>query len=339
MERDIVRAGALTGYRRVVRELGGAPATLLAEHGLSDEMLDDPDCFIPYTGLMKLLEASAVRLGCSDLGLRIAAKQSMSTLGMMSVALRNAPDIRAAIKATSRSLYLHAPGLSVNMAPEFQKGREIVTYELSLQSAPRAVQTMELTMGLAVRITRMLAQRDDVITGVQFMHKPAATRVSYRRHLKLTPTFETNAYAIIIPRKGLEYSIAGANSEILAIFDSLLGLHSPNSGQSFDGQIDAVMTRLIRSGVAGLQDAADAIGLHPRALQRRLAERGTSFEAVRDAVRRRLAESYLAQKSIPLAHVAQLLCCADQTVLTRHCRRWFNMTPGSFRRHANENGG
>ena len=140
-----------------------------------------------------------------------------------------------------------------------------------------------------------------------------------------------------MPRAGLDHPIAGANSELMTMFDSLLGLHAPNPAQQFEEQLGAVITRLIRSGMAGLDDAADATGLHRRTLQRRLAERGTSFEAVRDTVRRRLAGTYLAQGSIPLAHVAQLLSCADQSVLTRHCRRWFNMTPGRYRREISQN--
>ncbi|MGH8431573.1 MAG: helix-turn-helix domain-containing protein [Solimonas sp.] len=71
--------------------------------------------------------------------------------------------------------------------------------------------------------------------------------------------------------------------------------------------------------------------MHPRTLQRRLTEEGATFEKVRDEVRKDMAETYLANQLVPLAHVAHLLGYANQSVLTRSCLRWFGRTPLAMR--------
>ena len=83
--------------------------------------------------------------------------------------------------------------------------------------------------------------------------------------------------------------------------------------------------------ISCLEDVADLLNMHPRTLQRRLTSEGTTFERVRDDARRRLAEIYLANDVVPLAHVAQLLGYASQSVLTRSCLRWFGKTPLAMR--------
>ncbi|WP_068154281.1 helix-turn-helix domain-containing protein [Rhodococcus phenolicus] len=67
--------------------------------------------------------------------------------------------------------------------------------------------------------------------------------------------------------------------------------------------------------------------LHPRALQRRLAEAGRTFEVMVDDIRRELATTLLAQPDVPLSAVAQQLGYSEQSALTRSCRRWFGTTP------------
>jgi AraC-like DNA-binding protein len=71
--------------------------------------------------------------------------------------------------------------------------------------------------------------------------------------------------------------------------------------------------------------------MHPRTLQRRLKEEGTTFEEIKDEVRRDMAERYLSQTEMPLAQVTALLDYSEQSALGRSCRRWFHTTPRDFR--------
>ena len=66
--------------------------------------------------------------------------------------------------------------------------------------------------------------------------------------------------------------------------------------------------------------------MHPRTLQRRARE-GTTFEAIKDEVRRDLAQQYLSQPELPLTQITALLGYSEQSAFGRSCRRWFDMTP------------
>ena len=66
----------------------------------------------------------------------------------------------------------------------------------------------------------------------------------------------------------------------------------------------------------------------------RTADERTSFTAVLDDVRRHEAHRYLTTTDLPLARVARLVGVAEQAVLTRLARRWWDRTPAAVRREA-----
>ena len=83
---------------------------------------------------------------------------------------------------------------------------------------------------------------------------------------------------------------------------------------------------------ASLEQVAGMLALHPRTLQRRLAEEGTGFDHLRDEALRERAHQYLTESSLAMSHVALALGFSEQSALTRACKRWFGQTPTALRR-------
>jgi AraC-like DNA-binding protein len=108
----------------------------------------------------------------------------------------------------------------------------------------------------------------------------------------------------------------------------------PSRERTVVEQAEEVLRGLTRAGMADLARVAQALGLHPRTLQRRLQAEGVRFGELLDAQRKAWAGELMVQRSLPLADIAQLLGFADQSVLTRACRRWFGATPRQLRGQA-----
>ncbi|SCU91258.1 Ornithine utilization regulator (fragment) [Cupriavidus necator] len=67
-------------------------------------------------------------------------------------------------------------------------------------------------------------------------------------------------------------------------------------------------------------------------LQRRLAVEGTSFQSLKDQLRRDLAIERLSTSSTPVSQLAAQLGFADTTAFNRAFKVWTGSTPGSYRR-------
>ena len=68
-----------------------------------------------------------------------------------------------------------------------------------------------------------------------------------------------------------------------------------------------------------------------RTLQRRLADRGATYQSLVDEARRQLAEKLLRDTGYSLAEVAYLTGFSEQSAFTRAFKRWAGQTPRSYR--------
>lgn len=101
-----------------------------------------------------------------------------------------------------------------------------------------------------------------------------------------------------------------------------------------DSISERVRSHLHRSQPAWPDLAATADALHMAAstLQRRLAADGTSFQALKDRLRRDLAIVRLNTSAVPLAALADELGFADSAAFQRAFKSWTGSAPGAYRR-------
>lgn len=81
-----------------------------------------------------------------------------------------------------------------------------------------------------------------------------------------------------------------------------------------------------------LAATADALHMAASTLQRRLAADGTSFQALKDELRRDLAIVRLNTSAVPLAALADELGFADSAAFQRAFKSWTGSAPGAYRR-------
>jgi len=96
--------------------------------------------------------------------------------------------------------------------------------------------------------------------------------------------------------------------------------------------VRTIVRQLLPTGAATMEVIAAQFNLHPKTLQRRLADEGVTYAALVDDVRKEAAERYLRTTQISLSHLTRELGYAEQSVLTRSCRRWFGCGPAAYRK-------
>lgn len=114
---------------------------------------------------------------------------------------------------------------------------------------------------------------------------------------------------------------------VLDYLDIVIDRHRPTMSSS----IRKLIQQLLPTGSATVSVVAGQFRPHPKALRRRLASEGTTFNAIVDGVRRETAEHYLQDSDMALTHLARQLGYAEQSVLSRSCQRWFGGSPAALR--------
>ena len=114
--------------------------------------------------------------------------------------------------------------------------------------------------------------------------------------------------------------------------------------QAFRAKLAAARTltprlrRLLDSqrSLISIEEAAPKLHLSVSTLKRRLAEAGTSFRALREAVLQDRALLLLGDRSLSLESIAGRLGYSDLANFSHAFKRWTGTSPGLFRRRACE---
>jgi AraC-like DNA-binding protein len=323
----MVRAQALRGYPELVRELGGSPNRILRKAGVDPAAINRLTAFISFETLINLLERSADELGCADFGLRLAERQDLGILGTLAVAMRHSSTVGEAMGCAAKYVGVHNAALAFSIGPKEHSDREALRFQVLDTHDPQWAQTAEHGVGLTWRIMTLLSEGRCRLFEVWFPHRMVGSTESYRDRFDAPVTFRADHPALIISASDLDLAISEHNQVLHDAATDYLASKLVRGRTSFTSQVRRAIEALLGTGTCSYRQVASALHVSPRTLQRRLADEGTSFEALKDQIRRDLAERYLSQPDLPLAQVSALLDYSEQSALGRSCRRWFNAPP------------
>ncbi len=105
----------------------------------------------------------------------------------------------------------------------------------------------------------------------------------------------------------------------------------PRRDAGISGQVRAHLQRA-QPLWPDLARCAEALHLSPSTLQRRLAAEGSSFQSLKDQLRREVAIYRLHTSALPLGKLALELGFSDTAAFQRAFKRWTGLAPGSYRR-------
>ena len=328
---SVVRADGIRGYRELAAELGGDVDALLAGAHIAPAALDDPETFLPYVSVIRLLETTARALECPDFGLRLSQRQDIGILGPLAVAMQNSATLGEALACASRYIFVHSPAIGYSVRPSASEGRLLVVFELLIERVPPAAQVTELSVGVAARVALLLSEGRVHVASVRFPHARRSPLATYRAHFDSPVTFGADCAGFELREADLASPIRSGSRALREIANEYLELHYAAPHTAFAGIVRGVVWRSLGTGCCSGEDVAAALAVHPRTLQRRLRAEGTSFERIKDEVRADLAHRYLEQRELPLTQVAALLDSSEQSALTRSCRRWYGQPPRALR--------
>lgn len=328
---SLIRATNLWGYADLVRELGGDPETFLDRFHLPHDIDQDPDAFVSFRSAAQLVESSAEDLRCPDFALRLSRWQGLGVLGPIAVIVRNEETVADGLIAVAHYLYVHSPALKLEFEPPATGEDLVFRYEITEPGMAELRQCYELSMANFARIVGLLAGEDSHLGMVLFMHDQVGPDSAYAEALDCPVLFGQDQYSFRVPSALGQRPIDSADPETRRIATRYLEAEVLPHDAGISAQVAALGRRLLPVGQCTTEAIAQELAMHPRTLQRRLAEDGIRCQDIIDEVRRKQAARYLAEPRLYLGQIAGMLGFAEQSSLNRACQRWFGKTPRQYR--------
>lgn len=323
----------MRGFGELMRAKNISPEPLLRAVGIPIAALVDDELRISLPAYAHLLEHSVGLTGCDDIGLQMSDWQDISLLGPIAIAMQNAATVGDGLRVCQQFAHTHSPGIRLtvlNHSP--QQGVASLRLSLVLPSGLNSVQLLEQCLADLFNFIAWMAPETVPWLAVHLPHAPVTDLARYIEVFSLPPQFEEPWAELQVPSDFLEWSLAGASEDIHRLSVQYLELRYSRGDQTVSEQVETVLTKALSSTGGSREAVAKLLAMHPRTLQRRLADEGTTYQNILDTVRQAESLKWLAEVNTPLAHIPAFLGLADQAVFTRSCQRWFGKTPAAIRK-------
>lgn len=326
----VIRGTALTDFHKLVAELGGNSRALVAAAHIPYDDIGRHDRFISLPNGARMLEDAAAALEIPDFGRRLALRQGIEILGPVGLAGRNAATVADAFLIFDKFMAAYSPSISARVTAHLDPELRRFEFEYLLDPAPPQAQAIELSLGVTLRVLRLFLGAGYRPVAVHLPHAGLTPPDEYERYFGCPPTFSESIAGFTLRTIDLQRPLPTdqlAHQTAVDYLGRVIGEFSPATGPL----VRTLVRQLLPTGAVGLADIARHIGVHPKTLQRRLAAENVTFGGLVDQARREAAQRLLLDTDLSLDRLCRQLGYAEQSVLTRACKRWFGMTPTSYR--------
>jgi AraC-like DNA-binding protein len=313
-----IRSASLAEFSTVAASLGLDARAMVTAIGLPIRCLSDPDLRIPAIAVQTLLEEAAARANVDDVGIRLAEKNGLSTLGPLGLLMREQPTLRDAIAALNQYHDLHTSALSVRIEDE----SDIAIIKPVLD---------ELALGALYRIVRVLLGDSRKPHSVCLMRSVPVNRDVYRRVFDTQVQFDADFDGIVCNTTMLDAPMPRTDPIMARYVKSYVESIASSRSTSASRKVRELLYVMIPSGRCSAAEVAKELGVDRRTLHRHLIREGETFSRILTSTRIEMAKRLLENRDRPLTSVAEMLGFSALSAFMRWFRTHFGCTATAWR--------
>ena len=278
------------------------------------------------------LLAAAVEAGADDFGLQLAQRRRIANWGVVATVAQSQPTLRGALAKIAAYMTLQVEGMRLHV----DEGADAALLELDVlhrTPGPAIRQSAEMAVAVLYRNVREMMGEAWVPSLVCFRHgRPASTQTHQRVFGGAEVEFDQLFDGMVVEPSDLDRPLPGADIAAGHAAERTAKAMAAATPRPLSRRVLEFVTLALPEGGASRAAVAELMGLSVRTLQRRLADEGTTFAAILDEARRRMAQIYVEASGRPLAEVAGQLGFESQAAFNHWHQARFGESPGARRR-------
>jgi AraC-like DNA-binding protein len=143
-----------------------------------------------------------------------------------------------------------------------------------------------------------------------------------QRHVGLSFDAHWLDLPVVQSKQSLRAFLAGAPGNLIVSYRDNCNLTE---------RVRRLLTKRLQEELPPFEIVAIALNVTPQTLRRRLRDEGSSYQQIKDEVRRDAAIKYLAQSRLPLPEIANRVGFSEASAFHRAFKGWTGVSPGEYR--------
>jgi AraC-like DNA-binding protein len=330
---DAVNEYILAEFSALVRALGGEPGALLRQAGIDPASFESGHYRPAYGQMVRLVALAATRLQCPDFGMRLAKAQYDAIRSPLLQLVEASRTLGEALEQVSAHSNAHSPACAIWLRRAPSGETVTLGHDILLDGLPQRAQAMEQILLAAHLVICKIMGGSVRARRICFRHQPISPLRTYRHYFGCEVKFGQQEDAIIFRQRDMACPTARPDEH--AFSAALDYIDAQDFGRPpLHARVRGMVMNLLGTERCRNEYVADALHLQTRAMHRQLAAEGTSFQRIKNEVRRDLLTYYLELTRLDLTLVSERLGFAEQSALTYFSRKWLGGAPSLIRSRA-----
>jgi AraC-like DNA-binding protein len=193
----------------------------------------------------------------------------------------------------------------------------------------------EATFSATVVVLKAMTETDIAPVSVSFKHSAPSDMKSYQKAFGCPVQFEQPNNFIAYRTPDLKIRTAKADQSINKfllerIEEETKGIEISSGKIVLD--VQSLIKDALPSGIPGISQVGEHMGLSSRTLTRRLSESGTTFRNLIERTQQEISMGLLKNSSMSLGEIAFQTGFSEQSAFNRAFKRWTGQTPKEYRK-------
>jgi AraC-like DNA-binding protein len=311
---------------------------LLHEAGISPALLDDPASRLLPVQFANLMRALWRLSGDEFMGFTERPSR-VGTFPLMMHAALNADTLGEALRHGCHFYRVLTDEITLSLREELpeepadMQGTARFVLRLRRPDLDTGHVLSETILLCWYRFACWLINRRILLSETTFDYPAPAHVAEYHQLYPCPHHFAHTETTLVFDARLLSLPITRSRDELKALIRELpLGFFiKPVFQGSFGHRVRSRLLQGEGGELPGLDAVAADFFVTGRTLRRKLLDEGTSFQEIKDGLRRDQAMTLLRQTQMPIQTVAQQVGFREATVFIKAFRQWTGMTPGDYR--------
>lgn len=328
--RGTVAPAFVRGMLAGARCAGHSPEALLAAVGIDPGCLHDDSRRVPITDYATLYNHLCALLDDEAFGL-LPTPMRAGCFEFLCRATITAPDLEEALQRAIRFLRTVLPDMAIRVRRDGDAG--ILEIAERQRLAVDRVFAYEWLLRLLHGLACWLVGRGIALDAVDFPYPRPAHADDYALIYTANSRFDATWLSARIAGNLFELPVRRDETALQHFLDGAPGKLTMLYRR--DREVVQRVRDHLRNALPDLPElpaTAAALRMTPRTLNRRLEDEGSSFRAIKDALRRDIALARITKSGQPVAAIAAELGFADPSAFFRAFVGWTGVSPSAYRR-------
>ncbi len=286
---------------------------------------------VPADHFFELHEILDAKLG-PGFSVRIGQQMEMEDYGVLGLSWKTCSWAGEIFKRSERYFKL----LSNTYFFKVQHDADISRVILTREAYRRGVElSNEATLSATVVVLRKITESDISPVEVSFKHAPPQKLDDYTKAFNCSILFNQANNYIAYKKEDLERRTAKADESIHRFLVDRVDEETRNiefRGSKIVNDVEKLIRDALPSGIPGVEQIGQIMGMSRRTLTRRLSENGISFRNLIRKIQEEVSKDLLKNSSFSIAEIAFETGFSEQSAFSRAFKNWTNKSPAEFRK-------